>query len=204
MPPCTPPTSSSSSRRSVSVMNLMYWVVSVVSSLNCVRRSTYCGDRGSAGGRGARPRPTTTLAEMGLDPHVHPFSEQPHPRSCRTPWARGRENPWGRETLSGAGRLLLGHGDPSWGRETPPHLLDDAVRCRLHFGLLGRRCHRLHLCLEAHQLQLVVLTRREGSKLCYEPRAPLQDTVLGSHPLQDTVLPPQPHTQPSPPAVGTP
>lgn len=36
------PTSSSSSRRSVSVMNLMYWLVSVVSSLYCVLRSTYC------------------------------------------------------------------------------------------------------------------------------------------------------------------
>lgn len=43
-------TSSSSRRLRVSVMNLMYWLVRVVSSLYLVRSSTYCKKKKIGGG----------------------------------------------------------------------------------------------------------------------------------------------------------
>lgn len=165
MPPHVPtrrsPTSSSSSRRSVSVMNLMYWLVSVVSSLYRVRKSTYCGrQRGSAGREHVRGNPPTQLpgtpAVVGPDggepacqpPHAHPFSKGLQPSALGE--GAARDQPCSRT-----------HGAPqACTQRGPPHLLDDAVRCRLHFGLLGRRGHRLHLCLEAHQLQLIILPGR--------------------------------------------
>jgi len=46
------------------------------------------------------------------------------------------------------------------------YLLNDVIRCRLHFGLLQRGSYGLHMSFISHQLELIILDENIQSE-CY-------------------------------------
>lgn len=98
-----------------------------------------------------RPPALTKSAQQGLSPHQARMAGKCFPSRTSVP------------TRSAAPQPRPG---------MPPHLLDDAVRGRLHFRLLGRRRDGLHLGFVGDQLKLIILQRKEGLACCWSPLSP--------------------------------